>query len=265
MILKGKKALIIGVANDRSIAWGIAKSLHEQGAEIALTYQGDAFEKRVRPLAETINGHIVGDCDVTDPAKLDAVFEKTSEVFDGEFDYLVHSVAYSDKSELKGKFLDTSRENFLNSMDISCYSLVDTTRRAIPMMKNGGSVITLSYLGAERVVPNYNVMGVAKAALEASVRYLANDLGRDNIRVNAISAGPMRTLAGSVIGSARAMYGFNAMHAPLGRSMTLEDIGGAGLFLLSDLSSGMTGETLYVDAGYHNIGVPDLSRDKKEG
>ena len=264
MILKGKKGLVIGVANNHSIAWGISQALHQQGAELAFTYQGNAFEKRVRPLADSIGGHIVGNCDVTNPETLDAVFENTANIFSGEFDFLVHSVAYSDKNELKGKYLDTSRENFLNSMDISCYSLVDVTRRAVPMMNKGGSVITLSYLGAERVVPNYNVMGVAKAALEASVRYLANDLGRDNIRVNAISAGPMRTLAGSAIGSARAMYSFNATYSPLGRSMTLEDIGGAGLFLLSDLSSGITGETLYVDAGYNNIGVPDLTLEKKE-
>ena len=254
MILKGKKGLILGVANDHSIAWGIAQSLHHAGAELAFTYQGAAFEKRVRPLAESISGHIVGDCDVTNSESLDTVFERTANIFDSEIDFLVHSVAYSDKSELKGKYLDTTRSNFLNTMDISCYSLVDTARRSVAMMKNGGSIITLSYLGAERVVPNYNVMGVAKAALEASVRYLANDLGRDNIRVNAISAGPMRTL-----GSARAMYNFNAAYSPLGRNMTLEDIGGAGLFLLSDLSSGITGETLYVDAGFHNMGVPDLT------
>lgn len=264
-MLKGKKALIMGVANDHSIAWGIAEALNKQGVSLAFTYQGDAFAKRVRPLAESVGGHIVGDCDVTNVDSLDKVFAKTSEIFEGEIDYFVHSVAYSDKSELKGKFLDTTKQNFLNTMDISCYSLVETVRRCVPLMSKGGSIITLSYLGAERIVPNYNVMGVAKAALEASVRYLANDLGRDGVRVNAISAGPMRTLAGSAIGSARAMYSFNATYSPLGRNMTLEDIGGAGVFLLSDLSSGVTGETLYVDAGYHNIGVPDLTRETKEG
>lgn len=264
MILQGKKGLIVGVANDHSIAWGIAQSLHAHGAELAFTYQGAAFEKRVRPLADSIKGHIVGDCDVTNPSLVDSVFEKITTLFPDGIDFLVHAVAYSDKAELKGRYLETSRDNFLSTMDISCYSLVDLTRRSVPLMKKGGAILTLTYLGAERVVPNYNVMGVAKAALEASVRYLANDLGKDNIRVNAISAGPMRTLAGSAIGSARAMYSFNATYSPLGRNMTLDDIGGAGLFLLSDLSSGITGETLYVDAGYHNIGVPDLTLETKE-
>jgi len=257
MLFKGKKGLIVGVANDKSIAWGIAKSLHSQGAEIALTFQGEAFEKRVRPLAQEINAHIVGDCDVEKDETLDIVFDNLKNVYPDGIDFFVHAVAFSDKSELKGYFMDTTKENFLRTMNISCYSLIEMTRRIVPMMHNkNGSILTLSYLGAERVVPNYNVMGVAKSALESSVRYLAHDLGEQNIRVNAVSAGPMRTLAGSAIGSARAMYAFNAQQAPLKRNLTLEDVGNASMFLLSDMATGITGEIMYVDAGYNTLGVP---------
>jgi enoyl-[acyl-carrier protein] reductase I len=261
MLFQGKKGLIVGVANEKSIAWGIAKSLHAQGAQIALTYQGEAFEKRVRPLATEINAHIVGDCDVEKNETLDTVFNNVNTVFPEGIDFFVHAVAYSDKSELKGYFMNTTRENFLRTMNISCYSLIEMTKRVVPLMKNNnGSILTLSYLGAERVVPNYNVMGVAKSALESSVRYLAHDLGDKNIRVNAVSAGPMRTLAGSAIGSARAMYAFNAQQAPLRRNLTLEDVGNASMFLLSDLASGITGEIMYVDAGYNTLGVPHFNQ-----
>lgn len=260
MLFQGKKGLIVGVANEKSIAWGIAKSLFEQGAEIALTYQGEAFEKRVRPLAQEINAHIVGDCDVEKTETLDNVFKNIDLVYPDGLDFFVHAVAYSDKSELKGYFMNTTRENFLRTMNISCYSLIEMTRYVVPLMKKRGkgSILTLSYLGAERVVPNYNVMGVAKSALESSVRYLAHDLGESNIRINAVSAGPMRTLAGSAIGSARAMYAFNAEQAPLRRNLTLEDVGNSSMFLLSDLASGITGEITYVDAGYNTLGVPYL-------
>jgi enoyl-[acyl-carrier protein] reductase I len=262
MLFQGKKGLIVGVANEKSIAWGIAKSLHAQGAEIALTFQGEAFEKRVRPLAHEINAHIVGDCDVEKNETLDTIFANLETVFPDGIDFFVHAVAYSDKSELKGYFMNTTRENFLRTMNISCYSLVEMTRRVVPLMKNNsGSILTLSYLGAERVVPNYNVMGIAKSALESSVRYLAHDLGDKNIRVNAVSAGPMRTLAGSAIGSARAMYAFNAQQAPLRRNLTLEDVGNASMFLLSDLASGITGEIMYVDAGYNTLGVPHFNNN----
>ncbi|MFT6072795.1 MAG: enoyl-[acyl-carrier protein] reductase I [Alphaproteobacteria bacterium] len=257
MLFQGKKGLIVGVANDKSIAWGIAKALHAQGAEIALTYQGDAFEKRVRPLAQEINAHIVGNCDAEQTDTIEAVFKNVADIFPDGIDFFVHAIAFSDKSELKGYFMDTTKENFLRTMNISCYSLVEMTRYVVPMMKDrNGSILTLSYLGAERVVPNYNVMGVAKSALESSVRYLAHDLGDRNIRVNAVSAGPMRTLAGSAIGSARAMYAFNAQQAPLKRNLTLEEVGNASMFLLSDLASGITGEIMYVDAGYNTLGVP---------
>jgi enoyl-[acyl-carrier protein] reductase I len=260
MLFQGKKGLIVGVANDKSIAWGIAKALHSQGAEIALTFQGEAFEKRVRPLAQEINAHIVGDCDVEKNDTLDAVFNNLSITYPDGIDFFVHAIAYSDKSELKGYFMNTTRDNFLRTMNISCYSLIEMTRRIVPLMKDkSGSILTLSYLGAERVVPNYNVMGIAKSALESSVRYLAHDLGDRNIRVNAVSAGPMRTLAGSAIGSARAMYAFNAQQAPLRRNLTLEDVGNASMFLLSDLASGITGEIMYVDAGYNTLGVPHLN------
>jgi enoyl-[acyl-carrier protein] reductase I len=262
MLMQGKKGLIVGVANDHSIAWGIASALHKNGAQIALTYQGEAFKKRVTPLAESIGAHIAGDYDVEKPETCDAVFHNLQSLW-SEIDFVVHSVAYSDKNELSGKFMNTTKENFLRTMHISAYSLTDMVRRAYPLMKKGGSVLTLTYLGAERVVPNYNVMGVAKSALEASVRYLANDLGEDNIRINALSAGPMRTLAGSAVGSARSVYSFNQTHAPLRRNLTQDDIGNAALFLLSDMSSGVTGETLYADAGYHVIGVPNMNREEK--
>lgn len=253
-LMAGKRGLVMGVANDHSIAWGIASTLAAQGAEMAFTYQGDAFGKRVRPLAESIGSGLVLPADVQNPESLDAVFETLAQEW-GSLDFLVHAIAYSDKNELKGRYVNTSRDNFLRTMDISCFSLTDLTRRAQPLMAKGGSILTLTYLGAERVLPNYNVMGVAKAALEASVRYLAADLGPDGIRVNAVSPGPMRTLAGSAVGAARKVYGFNAKNAPLRRTAALEEVGGAALYLLSDLGGATTGETLYVDCGYHAMGM----------
>jgi enoyl-[acyl-carrier protein] reductase I len=253
-LMQGKRGLVMGVANDHSIAWGIARTLAAQGAEMAFTYQGDSFGKRVRPLAESVGSTLVLPADVQDADSLDTVFS-TLESEWGGLDFLVHAIAYSDKNELKGRYVNTSRSNFLNTMDISCFSLTDLTNRAHPLMKDGGSIVTLTYLGAERVLPNYNVMGVAKAALEASVRYLAADLGPDGIRVNAISPGPMRTLAGSAVGSARKVYNFNAQNAPLRRTAALDEVGGAALFLLSDMGGGTTGETLYVDGGYHAMGM----------
>lgn len=253
-LMAGKRGLVMGVANDHSIAWGIAKVLHAHGAEMAFTYQGEAFGRRVTPLAETLGAKLVLPADVTDPASLDTLFAQLDEAWGG-LDFLVHAIAYSDKSELKGRYMHTTRENFLRTMDISCYSLTEVARRAQPMMKNGGSIITLTYLGSERVMPNYNVMGVAKAALEASMRYLAFDLGPDGIRVNALSPGPMRTLAGSAIGGARKVFRETADNAPLRRNATLDDVGGAALFALSDLGAGMTGETIYVDSGYHVMGM----------
>ena len=237
--MKGRRGLIMGVANDHSIAWGIAKLLADHGAELAFTYQGDAFGRRVKPLADSVGSKILLPCDVTDSQSMDTVFRTLREEW-GTLDFIVHAIAYSDKSELKGRYADTTRENFLRSMDISCFSFTDVARRAAEMMPNGGSMVTLTYEGAQRVMPNYNVMGVAKAALEASVRYLAADLGRDGIRINAISAGPMRTLAGSA----------------LKETIELEHVGGAGLYLLSDLSARVTGEIHYVDSGYNIIGLP---------
>ena len=262
-LMKGKKGLIMGVANDRSIAWGIASALSAQGAELAFTYQGDALLKRVTPLAEKVGSDTVLECDVTDMASIDNVFDALKEKW-GELDFVVHAIAYSDKEELKGRYVDTSRENFAMSMDISCYSFTAICQRATPMMTKGGSIITLTYYGAERVVPHYNVMGVAKAALEASVRYLAEDLGKDGIRVNALSAGPMKTLAASGIGDFRYILKWNELNSPLRRNVTLDDVGGAGLYLLSHLSSGVTGETHHVDCGYHTVGMkavdaPDIS------
>lgn len=254
-LMKNKKGLVMGVANDKSIAWGMAKALHEHGAELAFTYQGEAFEKRVRPLADSVNAKFLQDCDVSKESDLDELFKVISEEW-GELDFIIHAVAYSDKEELKGRYADTSLENFLRSMHISCYSFTSVMRRAAEVMNEGGSAVTLSYLGAERVVPNYNVMGVAKAALEASVRYLANDFGPKNIRVNAISAGPMKTLAGSAIGSARHTFRYNQENAPLKRTPELVDLGGSALYLLSDLSAAVTGEIHYVDCGYNVIGVP---------
>ena len=257
--MEGKRGLILGVANERSIAWGIAKALADQGAELAFTFQGEAFEKRVRPLAESVGSTIIAPCDVEDQGSLDALLSKIDQDW-GSLDFVVHSLAYSDKDELTGKFVETSAENFTRTMNISCFSFTNIAKMAYPLMKeNGGSLITLTYYGSERVMPNYNVMGVAKAALEASVRYLAADLGEDNIRVNAISAGPMRTLAGSAIGSARKIYKRSEANAPLRRTVTLEQLGGTAVYLLSDLSGGVTGEVHHVDAGYNIIGLPYLT------
>jgi len=233
---------------------------HEHGAELAFTYQGDSFERRVRPLAESAGSDIVLPCDVTDTASLNTVFDTIKERWGG-LDFVLHAIAFSDKEELKGRYIDTSRENFLQSLEISCYSFTAVAQRAAPLMQPGGSLVTLTYSGAERVMPNYNVMGVAKAALEASVRYLATDLGKDGIRVNAISAGPMRTLAGSAIASARTVFKWQGEHAPLRRNVTLEDLGGAGVYLMSDLSAGVTGEVMYVDSGYNVIGMVNLPED----
>jgi len=262
-LMAGKRGLIMGVANERSIAWGIAKTLAEHGAEIAFTFQGEALEKRVRPLAESLGAQIVLGCDVADEASVEQVFARLRTGW-GKLDFLVHAIAYSDKDELKGKYVDTSRANFLRTLDISCYSFTALCRQAVPLMRDGGSLLTLSYFGAERVMPHYNVMGVAKAALEASVRYLAVDLGGQNIRVNAISAGPIKTLAASGIGDFRYILKWNQYNSPLKRNVTIEDVGGAGLYLLSSLSAGVTGEVHHVDSGYHVVGMkavdaPDIS------
>jgi enoyl-[acyl-carrier protein] reductase I len=242
------------VANERSIAWGIAQQLHLQGATLAFTYQGEALEKRVRPLAESLGASVVLPCDVTDTASVDTLFSELKKAW-GTLDFVVHAIGFSDKDQLRGRYCDTTRDNFLKTMDISCFSFTDICRRAAEIMPNGGSLLTLSYYGAERVVPHYNVMGVAKAALEASVRYLATDLGPKNIRVNAISAGPIKTLAASGIGDFRYILKWNELNAPLDRNVTIEDVGKSGLYLLSDLSSGVTGETHHVDCGYHTVGM----------
>ncbi|MEO0821957.1 MAG: enoyl-ACP reductase FabI [Pseudomonadota bacterium] len=265
-LMAGKRGLILGVANDRSIAWGIAKACHAQGAELAFTYQGEALEKRVRPLAESVGAEIVAPCDVTDTASMDAVFAEVAARW-GRLDFLLHAIAYADKEELKGRYLDTSEANFTRSMQISCYSFTALAQRAEPLMTEGGSLVTLTYYGAERVMPHYNVMGVAKAALEASVRYLAADLGRQNIRVNALSAGPIKTLAASVIGDFRYILKWNELNAPMRRNVSQEDVGKAGFYLLSDLSSGVTGECHHVDCGYHVVGMkaedaPDIALQK---
>jgi enoyl-[acyl-carrier protein] reductase I len=252
--LKGKRGLIMGVANDRSIAWGIASLAAASGAELAFTYQGEALEKRVRPLADGIGSKIIEPCDVTDEASIDAVFKKIEKEW-GQIDFVVHAIAFSDKNELDGLYLNTTRANFQRTMDISVYSFTAVAQRAVPLMKEGGSLLTLTYYGAERVMPHYNVMGVAKAALEASVRYLAADVGVKNIRVNAISAGPIKTLAASGIGDFRYILKWNELNSPLKRNVTIDDVGRAGLFLLSDLGSGVTGEVLHVDAGYHTVGM----------
>lgn len=262
-LMAGKKGLIMGVANDRSIAWAIAQAVHAQGAELAFTYQGDALLKRVGPLAESVGSDLVLPCDVTEPSSIDAVFAEIGKAW-GRLDFVVHAIAFSDKEELKGRYLETSRENFARTMDISCYSFTAVCQRAVPLMAEGGSLITLTYLGAERVMPHYNVMGVAKAALEASVRYLAEDLGKDGIRVNGLSAGPMKTLAASGIGDFRYILKWNEYNSPMRRNVSMEDLGGAGLYLLSDLSSGVTGETHHVDCGYHLVGMkavdaPDIT------
>jgi enoyl-[acyl-carrier protein] reductase I len=254
-IMEGKRGLIMGVANDHSIAWGIANTLAAHGAEMAFTYQNDAIERRVRPLAEGVGSKIVVPCDVEDEGSIAAAVGACADEW-GAIDFVVHAIAYSDKQELKGKYVATSRENFQRTMDVSCYSFTSLARHAAPHMTNGGSMVALSFYGAEKVVPNYNVMGVAKAALEASVRYLASDLGPDNIRVNAISAGPMRTLAGSAIAGARHIFKWNEQHAPLRRNVQLDDLGGSALYLLSDLSLSVTGSVQYVDSGYNIVGVP---------
>jgi enoyl-[acyl-carrier protein] reductase I len=255
-LMKGKRGLIMGVANDHSIAWGIAKAVAAQGAELAFTYQGEALGKRVRPLAEQLGVPLVLPCDVEDIASVDQVFTTLREKW-GHLDFLVHAIAFSDKNELKGRYADTTRENFSRTMLISCFSFTELARRAAELMPaSGGAMITLTFGGSSRVMPNYNVMGVAKAALEASVRYLAADFGSRAIRVNAISAGPIRTLAGSGIGDARAMFAFQQKHSPLGRGVTLDELGGSALYLLSELSGGVTGEIHYVDSGYNIISMP---------
>jgi enoyl-[acyl-carrier protein] reductase I len=256
-LMAGKRGLVMGVANDHSIAWGIAKALHGAGAQIALTYQGEAFGRRVAPLAAEIGCDLVIEADVQDDASLDAAFERIATTW-GALDFVVHAIAFSDKAELTGRFADTSRANFLMTMDISCYSFVDVTRRAAALMPAGGAALTLTYLGSERVMPNYNVMGVAKAALESSMRYLAADYGPAGIRVNALSPGPMRTLAGSAIGGARRVYRASAETAPLRRNATLDEVGNAALFLLSPLGGAVTGEVLFADGGYHAMGMAPL-------
>jgi enoyl-[acyl-carrier protein] reductase I len=253
-LMSGKRGLVMGVANDRSIAWGIAQAVAQQGAELAFTYQGEALEKRVRPLAQSVGAGLVLPCDVADDSSLDALFAGIKSEW-GRLDFLVHAIAFSDKDELKGQYLATSRRNFAQTMDVSCYSFTACAQRAAPLMSEGGSLLTLTYYGAERVMPHYNVMGVAKAALEASVRYLAADLGGRKIRVNAISAGPIKTLAASGIGDFRYILRWNQLNAPLKRNVTIEDVGGAAVFLLSELGAGVTGEVHHVDAGYHVVGM----------
>lgn len=262
-LMAGKRGLIMGVANDRSIAWGIAKALSEQGAELAFTFQGDTLKKRVEPLAASLGSSILIPCDVSAENGVETAFSDLKKNWDS-LDFVVHAIGFSDKDELKGKYLNVSRKNFLNAMDISCYSFTEVARHAALMMTNGGSLLTLSYYGAEKVMPHYNVMGLVKAALEASVRYLAVDLGGDNVRVNAISAGPIKTLASSAIGDFRYILKWNQYNAPLRRNTSLEDVGGSALYLLSDLSSGVTGEILHVDSGYHVVGMkavdaPDIT------
>jgi enoyl-[acyl-carrier protein] reductase I len=262
-LMAGKRGLIMGVANDRSLAWGIAQAVAAHGAELAFTFQGEALQKRVEPLAASVGSSIVLPCDVTDEPSLDRVFETLKQRW-GRLDFVVHAIAFSDKEELKGKYVATTRRNFLLTLDVSCYSFTAVAQRAAPLMTEGGSLVTLTYYGAERVMPHYNVMGVAKAALEASVRYLAADLGGQNIRVNAISAGPIKTLAASGIGDFRYILKWNQYNSPLKRNTTLEDVGGAGVYLLSHLSSGVTGETHHVDSGYHVVGMkavdaPDIA------
>ena len=262
-LMAGKQGLIMGVANERSIAWGIAKALHEHGATLAFTYQGEALGKRVRPLADSLDSDFVIEADVSSEESLDAVFTAMSQRW-GRLDFVVHAIAFSDKDELKGKYIETTHANFVRTLEISCYSFTDVCRRAAPLMTAGGSLLTLTYSGAERVMPHYNVMGVAKAALEASVRYLAVDLGGDNIRVNAISAGPIKTLAASGIGDFRYILKWNQLNSPLKRNVTIEDVGSAGVYLLSDLSAAVSGEVHHVDCGYHVVGMkavdaPDIS------
>ena len=264
-LMAGKRGLIMGLANDKSIAWGIAKALHGAGAELAFSYQGDALKKRVDPLAQQLGSDIVLPCDVGDEASIDGLFDGLKQRWDS-LDFVVHAIGFSDKNELRGRYVDTSRDNFKLTMDISVYSFTAVMKRAEKMMVNGGSALTLTYYGAERIMPHYNVMGVAKAALESSVKYLANDLGPENIRVNAISAGPVKTLAASGIGDFRYILKWNELNSPLRRNITIDDVGGSGLYLLSDLSSGVTGETHHVDGGYHVVGMkqedaPDIALD----
>jgi enoyl-[acyl-carrier protein] reductase I len=262
-LMAGKRGLIMGVANDHSIAWGIAKAVAAQGAELAFTYQGEHFGRRVGPLAESLGSRLLYPCDVESQTSVQAVFDGLRDEW-GSVDFVVHAIAFSDKAELKGRYADTSRENFCRTMLISCFSFTEVARLAAPLMPKGGSVLTLTYAGAVRVMPNYNVMGVAKAALEASVRYLAVDFGDRNIRVNAISAGPVRTLAGAGIGDARLMFNFHRENAPLRRAITIEDVGSAALYLLSDLSRAVTGEIHYVDSGYNALAMPRLSTLKAQ-
>jgi enoyl-[acyl-carrier protein] reductase I len=263
LLLAGKRGLIMGVANERSLAWGIARAAAKQGAELAFSYQGDALLKRVTPLAQSVQSDFIEPCDVTDDSSVEALFDAVKSRW-GKLDFLVHAIAFSDKDELKGRYLDTSAENFHSTLNISCFSFTTLCRHAAPLMTDGGSLLTLTYAGAERVMPHYNVMGVAKAALEASVRYLAADLGTDNIRVNAISAGPIKTLASSGIGNFRYILKWNELNAPLRRNVTIDEVGGAGVYLLSELGAGVTGEIHHVDCGYHVVGMkhpdaPDIS------
>jgi len=262
-LLDGKRGLVMGVANDHSIAWGIAKAAAAQGAELAFTYQGDAFGRRVRPLADSVGSKLLLPCDVENVDTVDAVFDTLKAEW-GKLDFLVHAIAFSDKSELRGRYADTTRDNFCRTMVISCFSFTEIARRASELMTDGGSMITLTYGGSTRVMPNYNVMGVAKAALESSVRYLAMDFGLQNIRVNAISAGPVRTLAGSGVSDARVMFNYQKEHSPLGRTVTIDEVGGSALYLLSDLSSGVTGEVHFVDSGYSTVSMPRLQALKTQ-
>ena len=267
-ILAGKRGLVLGVANSRSIAWGIAKAASEAGAELAFTYQGELIEKRVRPLAQELDAKVLGDCDVTDPAALNAVFKEIERIW-GNLDFVVHCVAFSDKDQLTGRYIDTTTENFVNSLVVSCYSFTAVAQRAEKLMQNGGALLTLTYYGAEKWMPHYNVMGLAKAALELSVRYLAADLGLQNIRVNAISAGPIKTLASSGIGDFRYILKWNEYNSPLRRTVTIEEVGESAAFLLSPMARGITGEILHVDAGYHVVGMknpaaPDIAAVGKD-
>jgi enoyl-[acyl-carrier protein] reductase I len=257
-LMEGKRGLVMGVANDHSIAWGIARAVHEQGGRLAFTYQGEAQAKRLKPLAKSVDAEIMLPCDVEDDAQIDSVFAALKHEW-GSLDFVVHAIAFSNRDELKGRYVETSRENFVRSLSISCYSFTAVANRAMKLMKKGGSLLTLTYLGSTRVTPNYNVMGVAKAGLEASVRYLAADLGHNAIRVNAISAGPMRTLAGSVIGESRSVYRWNRHHSPLRMSIELEHVGNAALYLLSDMSRGVTGEIHFVDAGFNLVSMPSAA------
>jgi enoyl-[acyl-carrier protein] reductase I len=267
-LMKGRRGLIMGLANDKSIAWGIAKALADQGAELAFSYQGEALKRRVEPLAAQLGSDLLAECDVSDEASIDALFATIAERWDG-IDFLIHAIGFSDKDQLRGRYADTTRDNFLMTMDISVYSFTAVARRAAAMMPPGGAMLTLTYYGAERVMPHYNVMGVAKAALEASVRYLAEDLGKDGIRVNAISAGPIKTLAASGIGDFRYILKWNELNSPLRRNVSQDEVGKSALYLLSDLSSGVTGETHHVDSGYHIVGMkavdaPDIATTKKD-